>query len=80
MGIFLEGDCLNKDEAFYRVIVRYITASSLDLSSVSALIGVDKKTIAKWMSGELTPHAYIRKPIEQILLEASLHSANNKST
>lgn len=76
-----DGWCLlSKDESFRRTIIKFISVNSLDLSSVANLVGVDTKTIAKWMSGELVPHACIRRPIEQILLEATNHSANNSDT
>jgi ribosome-binding protein aMBF1 (putative translation factor) len=71
---------LTQQELFRRMIIRFATSNSLNLGAVAELIGVDTKTVAKWMSGELVPHNSIQKPIEEILKSTDLGSANNSDS
>lgn len=73
-------DHLTQQELFRRMIISFATANSLNLRAVAELIGVDTKTVAKWMSGELVPHTSIQKPIEDILKGTSSDSANNSGS
>lgn|GEM_PF-5551339 len=68
---------MTQQELFSRMIIRFATTNSLNLGALAELIGVDTKTVAKWMSGELVPHASIQKPIEEILKGTASDSANN---
>lgn len=71
---------MTQQELFRRMIIRFATSNSLNLGAVAELIGVDTKTVAKWMSGELVPHSSIRGPIEEILKGTDSNSANNSDS
>lgn len=71
---------MTQQELFRRMIIRFATSNSLNLGAVASLIGVDTKTVAKWMSGELVPHSSIQGPIEEILKSTDVNSANNSDS
>lgn len=59
------------------MIIQFAASNLLSLGAVANILGVDSKTIAKWMTGELVPHASMQKPIEEILRSSLGISANN---
>ena len=71
---------MTQQELFRRMIIRFAASNSMNLGAVADLIGVDTKTVAKWMSGELVPHLSIQKPIEEILKNTVISSANNSDS
>ena len=62
------------------MIIQFAASNMLSLGAVADLLGVDSKTIAKWMTGELVPHSSMQKPIEEILRSSCSNSANNSDT
>lgn len=70
---------LNREVAFRKVIVAFLADGEKDIAQTAELIGVDTKTISKWISGDIIPHHMLQQCIMAIF-EGSKNSANNKAT
>jgi hypothetical protein len=73
------GSILNRETAFKKSVVSFLAETKKDIGQTADLLGVDARTIAKWMSGDVVPHTLLQ-PYIIAILQAERDSANNKAT
>ena len=71
---------MSDDKVFRKLVIKYISENSKDIGSVARLIGVDNKTVSRWISGEVSPHQELLGPLCKIIESDIINSANNSDT
>jgi hypothetical protein len=70
---------LNRETIFRKTIIAFLAEGTRDIGQTAELLGVDSRTVAKWMSGDAVPHKLLQPCILEIL-QQDRDSANNSAT
>ena len=70
---------MNKETLFRKAIIAFLAEGTRDIGQTAELLGVDNRTVARWMSGDAVPHKLLQPYIIEILRQDS-ESANNSAT
>lgn len=70
---------MNQETLFRKEIIKFIVKNKLDIAETARILGVESRTVSKWMSGELEPHEILKNAIMEIMASSG-SSANNRVT